>query len=304
MKGPIDSRQLHAFQSLVRAGSFTKAARELFLTQSAVSHSIRALEEDLGCRLLDRVGKKVMLTQAGEQLLAHAERILGEMGSARSGLEELGRWGFGRLRLACPAVLADVLLPRVLPSLQEEIPRTLTLVEVSDGRPARAWLESRQVDLVLGQEGKPDDRFETLPLFQDELLIVVGAEHRWARGGGGAPPKADFAKEPFLVPPRGTTFRRLVDDHFAAEGIVLNTPMEIAGAGAALALVAGNRGATLAPAWMLAGRPGLVGLPPGRRRLKRPWAVTHWRGRRLSLAETRFVEESQRLGALLVRPAG
>ena len=72
MNSPIDSRQLRAFVSLARHGSFTTAAKELFLTQSAVSHSLRALEEDLGCRLFDRMGKKILLTLAGEQLLPHA----------------------------------------------------------------------------------------------------------------------------------------------------------------------------------------------------------------------------------------
>ncbi len=60
---PLDSRQLRAFLMLSRKGSFTKAAKELHLTQSAVSHAMKALEEDVGCRLLDRVGKKVLLTQ-------------------------------------------------------------------------------------------------------------------------------------------------------------------------------------------------------------------------------------------------
>ncbi|MFN9958300.1 MAG: LysR family transcriptional regulator, partial [bacterium] len=69
MNAPLDSRQLHAFSILARTGSFTQTARELFLTQSAVSHSMKSLETDVGCRLLDRVGKKVSLTQAGEQLL-------------------------------------------------------------------------------------------------------------------------------------------------------------------------------------------------------------------------------------------
>ena len=76
MKGPFDSRQLQAFVILARTGSFTITAREMFLTQSAVSHSMKALENDAGCRLLDRVGKKVILTQAGEQLLKHAEVVL------------------------------------------------------------------------------------------------------------------------------------------------------------------------------------------------------------------------------------
>ena len=76
---PLDSRQLRAFLMLARMGSFTKAAKELHLTQSAVSHAMKALEEDVGCRLLDRVGKKVLLTQAGEQFFQRVDKIFGEM---------------------------------------------------------------------------------------------------------------------------------------------------------------------------------------------------------------------------------
>src|SRR5881275_2904153 len=86
MKIPLDSRQLRAFCVLARAGTFTQAARELHLTQSGVSHSMKALENDIGCRLLDRLGKKVVLTQAGEQLLEHASKILQEMEEAREAL--------------------------------------------------------------------------------------------------------------------------------------------------------------------------------------------------------------------------
>ena len=73
---PIDSRQLRAFLMLARKGSFTAAAKELNLTQSAISHAVKALEKDVGCRLLDRMRKKVLLTQAGEQFLSHAEKFL------------------------------------------------------------------------------------------------------------------------------------------------------------------------------------------------------------------------------------
>ena len=86
MSPPLDSRQLRAFCILARTGSFTQTARELHLSQSAISHSVKALEEDIGCRLLDRMGKKAALTQAGEQFLTHAQKILAEMESARSQL--------------------------------------------------------------------------------------------------------------------------------------------------------------------------------------------------------------------------
>src|SRR6266700_934211 len=78
----LDSRQLRAFAALARTGSFTLAAKELFLSQSAVSHSMKALEQDVGCRLFDRVGKKISLTLAGETLLHHSEKILLEMEGA------------------------------------------------------------------------------------------------------------------------------------------------------------------------------------------------------------------------------
>src|SRR3954454_23738781 len=107
----LDSRQLRAFAALARTGSFTEAARELHLTQSAVSHAIRALEEDVGCRLLDRIGKKATLTQSGEQLLQHAEKILAEMALARDDLKNLSRWGGGRLRIGATETACQYLLP-------------------------------------------------------------------------------------------------------------------------------------------------------------------------------------------------
>lgn len=87
----LDSRKLLAFTTLARVGSFTNAARELHLTQSAVSHAIKSLEQDLECRLFDRLGRHVNLTAAGRQLLNHADKILTEMKHAREDLVALGK---------------------------------------------------------------------------------------------------------------------------------------------------------------------------------------------------------------------
>ena len=89
MKTIIDSRKLLAFVTLARCGSFTQTARELFLTQSAVSHAIRALENELETRLFDRLGRRVRLTTSGEQLLEYATKILTEMQNARAQLAGL-----------------------------------------------------------------------------------------------------------------------------------------------------------------------------------------------------------------------
>jgi len=90
MKRILDSRKLLAFVTLAHCGSFTQTARELFITQSAVSHAIKSLEQDLECRLFDRLGRKARLTPAGRQLLDHAQRILEEMQLARAALAPKG----------------------------------------------------------------------------------------------------------------------------------------------------------------------------------------------------------------------
>ena len=87
----IDSRKLLAFTTLARVGSFTLAARELYITQSAVSHAIKSLEQELDCRLFDRLGRSVKLTRAGQQLHERAQKILTEMKIARADLAELPR---------------------------------------------------------------------------------------------------------------------------------------------------------------------------------------------------------------------
>jgi len=87
----LDSRKLLAFTTLAKVGSFTLAAHELHLTQSAISHAIKSLEQELECRLFDRLGRRVTLTTPGQHLLDHAHKIIAEMQSARDDLAAMGK---------------------------------------------------------------------------------------------------------------------------------------------------------------------------------------------------------------------
>src|SRR5437762_14083684 len=122
MKEPLDSRQLRAFVSLAKTGSFTRTGQELFVSQSAISHAIRVLENDVGCQLLHRLGKSVQLTPAGEQFLYHAEKILRDMAGARESLAQLGRWAKAHLRLAAAGSICQYLLPAALGKFRREYP--------------------------------------------------------------------------------------------------------------------------------------------------------------------------------------
>src|SRR5438477_12977787 len=152
MSAPLDSRQVRAFCALARTGSFTETARELHLTQSGISHSMKALEGDVGCRLLDRLGKKVLLTQAGEQLLQHAQKILQEMESAREMLGRLGKWGRGRLRLGASTTACQHIIPTVLREFKESFPEHNITIEPGDTPELVASLLRHRIDLSLSLE--------------------------------------------------------------------------------------------------------------------------------------------------------
>src|SRR5882724_13013794 len=152
MNVPLNSRQIRAFSVLARTGSFTQAARELHLTQSGVSHSMKALERETGCRLLDRLGKKVILTQAGEQLLHHATKILQEMENAREALAHLGKWGRGRLRLGASSTVCQHLIPPVLREFKESFPEHVITIEPGDTPALLTALLRHRVDLALSLE--------------------------------------------------------------------------------------------------------------------------------------------------------
>ena len=181
MKEPIDSRQLRAFATLARLGSFTRAAAELCLTQSAVSHSIRSLENSLGCRLLDRLGKTVTLTHEGEHLLVHADKILKEMEVARESLDQLAKWGRTRLRVGATATACQYILPRVLTEFKKSYPKCRITIEPCDTPQVRDLLRENKIDMGIALQAKHDDpRIDFIPLFNDELMFVVGPEHPWA----------------------------------------------------------------------------------------------------------------------------
>lgn len=93
MKAIIDSQKLLAFYMLTQLGSFTKVAKEMGLTQSAISHAIAGLEKDLSVRLFNRLGRTVTITDAGSKLLTYAKTIFDEMGRAREQMTVLKERG-------------------------------------------------------------------------------------------------------------------------------------------------------------------------------------------------------------------
>jgi len=290
MRRPLDTRQIRAFVTLARRGSFTLAAKELHLSQSAVSHSMKALERDLGCRLFDRMSKKVLLTQAGEQLLQHADRILLEMNAARESIQQLGKWGRGRLRVGASTTACQYILPEILQEFKKSYPHALISVEPGDTREALALLRNNQVDVALSLEPRHDDDFAFTPLFEDDMQFVLAPSHPWAQAG--AVVREEIPRQQYILYNKKSFTFEMVEEYFRGEDMVLNAVMEFGSMEAIKEMVKLGLGVSILAPWIArkeleAGE--LVSLPLGRRKLKRTWGLLHWRGRALTLAEETFV---------------
>ena len=290
MSQPLDSRQLRAFTVLARTGSFTRTAHELHLTQSAISHAMKALEGEIGCRLLDRIGKSVVLTQAGEQLLARAERILDEMSAARLELSHLGKWGSSRLRIGASTTACQYVLPAVLREFKESFPRCAISIEPGDTPEAIESLRAHRIDLAVNLEPRREDQLEFRPLFTDELLFVMSPIHEWARAG--RVPRDDIARQHYILYGKTSYTFQMIEEYFREENIVLHSLLDLGNMEAIKELVKLGLGISIIAPWTAkkdieAG--SLVTLPLGRRKLKRRWGVLHWKGRRLDLAQETFI---------------
>ena len=290
MSQPLDSRQLRAFTVLARTGSFTRTAQELHLSQSAISYAMKALEEEIGCRLLDRVGKTVLLTQAGEQLLARAEKILDEMTAARLELSHLGKWGSSRLRIGASTTACQYVLPAVLREFKESFPRCAISIEPGDTPEAIESLRAHRIDLAVNLEPRREDALEFRPLFTDELLFALSPIHPWARTG--RVPRDDIARQHYILYGKASYTFQMIEEYFREEKIVLHSLLDLGNMEAIKELVKLGLGISILAPWtarkeLEAG--SLVTLPLGRRKLKRRWGVLHWKGRRLDLAQETFI---------------
>jgi LysR family transcriptional regulator, low CO2-responsive transcriptional regulator len=289
MPAPLDARQIRAFAVLARTGSFSRTARELHLTQSAISHTIKALEEEVRCRLLDRIGKRVTLTQAGEQLLVHVQKILQEMDTAREKLSQLGRWGHGRLRVGASLTACQYILPAVLREFKESFPNCVIHIEPGDTAAQVELLRQHRIDLSLTVEPRKDRQFEFEQLFSDELKFIVSPLHPWAKAGRVN--RAEIVRQNYILYTRTSYMSEMVSAYFNKENLVLPTSIFLGNMDAIKELVKLGLGISILAPWIAQNelRAGtLMALPLGKRKLKRNWGLLSWRARRRSLPEETF----------------
>lgn len=221
----MEMSALQAFVAVAEEGSFSRAADALFLTQPAVSKRISALEDELRAPLFDRMGRSVRLTEAGETLLPHARRVLGELEASRQAVADLqGRVG-GRLRIGTSHHIGLHRLPPILRGYTAAYPEVELDLHFMDSEQACFAVDRGELELaVVTLPRQPADTLVTERLWDDPLDIVVGPDHPLARAG--AIDVATLAAHPAILPAPSTFTRRVVAAALRPWGVQLRVAME------------------------------------------------------------------------------
>lgn len=206
-----DLEELRTFCLAAELGTLGRAATRLHVTQPAVSKRLHSLEELCGVRLLERTGRGVTLTPAGERLYAHARRIVVELTDLAATVEELRGTGES-LALGISPTAADALLSSALLRLAN----TPVEVIVANSRTVKRMVASGQVEVGVAAYRLDERRGELVELFEDEIVIAAPLSHPWARARRVS--VKELAATPIIRRDPGAQTREVVDAAIHAAG--------------------------------------------------------------------------------------
>jgi DNA-binding transcriptional LysR family regulator len=168
----MDLRRLRTFVAVAELGTVSKAALHLHISQSALSRQIADLEQELRVKLFDRVGRRLVLTAIGEELLGDCRAVLGQVGSLRERAELLRRGDCGVLKVAASPQMIESVLSTFLPRYAVLFPNVQVRLTEALGPAQLALLERGEVHLGIRHDQGVDPRLASLPLQPDEVLAA------------------------------------------------------------------------------------------------------------------------------------
>jgi DNA-binding transcriptional LysR family regulator len=213
----MDTRQLAAFCAVVELHSFSQAAERLGVTQPAVSMQIRALEERFGLRLLDRSGRRVEPTEAGQRLYRGAQRLImleeqlqNEVASVEEG--ELR----GRLEIGSSTGPGERVVPLLLCEFQRQSPAVSISLSVFDTQTVVERVAERELELGVVGAARKHRGVVFEPFFRDDVVLACKPEHRFANRTITID---ELRREPLIVMQEGAGLRHLLEDELRPRGV-------------------------------------------------------------------------------------
>ncbi|MBT6319548.1 LysR family transcriptional regulator [Porticoccaceae bacterium] len=220
----MDNQNIKAFITVAHCGSFSEAAEQLYLTQSAISKRIAQLEQQVGKKLFDRFARQVSLTEAGTELLPRVKRILQDYENALQAISDLSGEASGTLRLAISHHLGLHRLPPILKQFAQQYPGVTLDIEFMDSEKAyERVLQGQSEVAVITLALEPQHNIDSQVIWNDPLRFICAQDHPLAQIP--QPSLSDLAEYSIILPGINTYTGQIIQKLFKQEGIPLKAPM-------------------------------------------------------------------------------
>jgi len=217
----VDLRQLEIFVKVAEFGSFSKAAEALYLTQPTVSEHIRTLEDEVGVRLLDRLGRGAAITRAGQLLLSYAQRMLALSREARQAMDGFQGRMSGELLIGASTIPGEYVLPAMIGRFKEKYPDISITLLIGDSQTAVDWVAEGRAELGVVGARLSHRGVDYKELMPDEVVVVVPGTHPWH--GRKQIALEELRSEPLLIRERGSGTRAALEGALAEAGMDLGS---------------------------------------------------------------------------------
>jgi DNA-binding transcriptional LysR family regulator len=235
---------LNVFHAAAKEGSFTRAALELHLTQPGVSKHIKELERCYGTRLFDRVGKKVLITQAGEILYRTTGDIFKALSQAQARIDDLRGLATGILSIGSSITIGTHILPELLVEFREKHPDVELKLDIAPSRQTVDKVLDYTLEIGFIGHVEQDKRLMVTPLMTDQMLLIVSPKHEW-RERTEPVHLQTLVDQTFLLPREGSGTRMVVDSLVEEAGVTLKKTMVLGTSEGVMHAVAAGLGVSI-----------------------------------------------------------
>jgi DNA-binding transcriptional LysR family regulator len=287
---PATLHQLKVFETTARQGSFTKAAEELSITQPTVSGQIKQLTQAIGIPLFEHIGRKLYLTEAGEELLATCQEIFERLDNFEMKLAALQGAKEGQLRLGV-ITTTKYFVPRILGEFCQNYPDIDVSLQVINHQQLHDRMANNQDDLYILSSLPDDLEVHSEAFLENPLVVVARADHPFAQRR--KIPLQDLQGEAFIMREMGSGTRKAVETLFAQNDVSVQVRLELGSNEAIKQSIAGGLGISVLSRHTLITEPidgELAVLDVEHFPIQRQWYVASLAGKQLSVIAQAFLE--------------
>ena len=279
----MELQHLRMFVTVAKHAHVSKAATELHMAQPAVSRMIHELERSCGgVALIEKIGRNVRLTEAGEALVVHAQSILAEVSAAEATMRARKGLLAGRVSIGTPPSVGVRLLPKNLSAFHQTYPDIELRIHQAGTNQLLQLLELGEIDIAIATLPVPSKNHVIVPMFDEPLVAVVSMQHRYATRHHVM--LAELAEEGFLLYPAGYEMHDVIVSACRTAGFVPRVVVDGGDVALLLRLAEANLGIALVPRLAVTGEEDVAVLELTQPTLQRTMAVVYRSDRTLSAA--------------------